>query len=104
VAEVKLAVTARTEFGKGAARRTRRAGLIPAVIYGHGAAPVHVSLPTHETFMALKHANALFSLELDRARGLDPAGRRRGRAGRGRGRGRGGCRRSRTGRIGRGGL
>jgi large subunit ribosomal protein L25 len=65
VAEVKLAVTARTEFGKGAARRTRRAGLIPAVIYGHGAAPVHVSLPTHETFMALKHANALFSLELE---------------------------------------
>ena len=67
MAEVKLAVTARTEFGKGAARRTRRAGLIPAVIYGHGTAPVHVSLPTHETFMALKHANALFSLDVDGA-------------------------------------
>lgn len=67
MAEVKLAVTARTEFGKGAARRTRRAGLIPAVLYGHGTAPVHVALPTHETFMALKHANALFSLEVDGA-------------------------------------
>ena len=65
MSEVKLVVTARTEFGKGAARRTRRAGLIPAVLYGHGTDPVHVALPTHETFMALKHANALFSLDLD---------------------------------------
>jgi large subunit ribosomal protein L25 len=68
VSEVKLVVTARTEFGKGAARRTRRAGLIPAVLYGHGTAPLHVALPTHETFMALKHAaNALFSLQVDGA-------------------------------------
>ena len=65
MSEVKLAVTARTEFGKGAARRSRRAGLIPAVLYGHGTAPVHLALPTHETFMALKQANALFSLEVD---------------------------------------
>jgi large subunit ribosomal protein L25 len=65
VSETKLVATARTDFGKGAARRTRRAGLIPAVIYGHGTAPVHVSLPGHQTFLALKHSNALFEIELD---------------------------------------
>ena len=61
----KLVATTRTEFGKGAARRTRRAGLVPAVLYGHGAAPVHVALPGHATFMALKVTNALLEIELD---------------------------------------
>jgi large subunit ribosomal protein L25 len=65
VSETKLVATARTDFGKGAARRTRRAGMIPAVLYGHGTAPVHVSLPGHQTFLALKHSNALFEIELD---------------------------------------
>jgi large subunit ribosomal protein L25 len=65
VSEVKLVATTRTDFGKGAARRTRRAGLIPAVLYGHGSDPLHVSLPGHETFLALKHANALFAIEID---------------------------------------
>jgi large subunit ribosomal protein L25 len=65
VSEVKLVATARTEFGKGAARRLRRAHQIPAVLYGHGSDPVHVSLPGHETMLAVKHANALFSIELD---------------------------------------
>ncbi|MFV0254210.1 MAG: 50S ribosomal protein L25/general stress protein Ctc [Beutenbergiaceae bacterium] len=61
-----LAATVRTEFGKGAARRTRRAGLIPAVLYGHGTDPVHLALPGHETFLALKgNANALLSLTFD---------------------------------------
>jgi large subunit ribosomal protein L25 len=61
-----LAASVRTEFGKGAARRTRRAGLIPAVLYGHGADPVHLALPGHETFLALKgNANALLTLEFD---------------------------------------
>jgi large subunit ribosomal protein L25 len=68
VSETKLVATTRTDFGKGAARRTRRAGLIPAVLYGHGTAPVHVSLPGHQTYLALKHAsNPLFAIELDGA-------------------------------------
>lgn len=66
-AEVKITATARTEFGKGAARRTRRAGLVPAVIYGHGQAPRHISLPGHELMKALKQSNVLLSLTLDGA-------------------------------------
>ena len=61
----KLVATARTEFGKGAARRTRRAGLVPAVLYGHGTDPVHVALPGHDTFLALKITNVLLEIELD---------------------------------------
>ena len=62
----KLAAAPRTEFGKGAARRTRRAGLIPAVLYGHGEAPRHLSLPSHETFLVLKEThNALIEITLD---------------------------------------
>ena len=61
-----LAATVRTEFGKGAARRSRRAGLIPAVLYGHGTDPVHLALPSHDTFLALKgNANALLTLEFE---------------------------------------
>ncbi len=65
MSEVKLVATTRTEFGKGAARRLRRANQIPAVIYGHGTEPLHVALPGHETMLAVKQANALFSIELD---------------------------------------
>ena len=65
VTELKLAATTRTEFGKGAARRIRRAHQIPAVLYGHGAAPVHITLPGHDTMMALKHTNALLTIALD---------------------------------------
>lgn len=64
MSEVKLAATARTEFGKGAARRIRRAAQIPAVLYGHGAAPLHITLPGHETMLALKRSNVLFTIEL----------------------------------------
>ena len=65
MAETKLVATARTEFGKGAARRLRRADLIPALLYGHGTDPVHVALPGHEVMLAVKHSNALFDIEID---------------------------------------
>ncbi|MGZ4474713.1 MAG: 50S ribosomal protein L25/general stress protein Ctc [Nocardioides sp.] len=63
----KITAELRTEFGKGFARRTRAAGRIPAVIYGHGNDPIHVSLPGHETMMALRHhgLNALLELSID---------------------------------------
>lgn len=70
MAEVRIAVESRTEFGKGAARRVRRAGKVPAVVYGHGADPLHVSLPGHEAMLALKNPNVLISLELDGKRQL----------------------------------
>ncbi|HET6151734.1 MAG TPA: 50S ribosomal protein L25/general stress protein Ctc [Marmoricola sp.] len=58
---------ARTEFGKGAARRIRRDNKVPAVIYGHGSTPIHVTLPGHDTLMALKHggANAVLNIDID---------------------------------------
>ena len=63
----KITAEKRTEFGKGAARRIRRDHKIPAVVYGHGNDPVHVTLPGHDTMMALKHggANALLELDID---------------------------------------
>ena len=60
-----LTVELRTEFGKGAARRVRRAGKVPAVLYGHGTQPVHITMPGHDAMMALKHANALLALDID---------------------------------------
>ena len=67
MSEVRLSAESRTEFGKGGARRTRRAGKIPAVIYGHGADPRHVSLPAREFTNAIKHggANVLLTLDLE---------------------------------------
>jgi large subunit ribosomal protein L25 len=58
---------ARNEFGKGAARRIRRADKVPAVIYGHGNDPIHVTLPGHDTMLAIKHggANAVLNIEID---------------------------------------
>jgi large subunit ribosomal protein L25 len=61
----KLVATARTKFGKGAARSIRREHNIPAVMYGHGTEPVHISLPGHETMMALKVSNVLLTIEID---------------------------------------
>jgi len=63
VPEVRIKAELRTEFGKGAARRTRRAGRVPAVIYGHGSEARHLSLPEHELMLALKTPNALLRLE-----------------------------------------
>jgi large subunit ribosomal protein L25 len=65
MATEKITAETRTEFGKGAARRIRRADKIPAVIYGHGNDPVHLTLPGHETMMALKHGGTNALLELD---------------------------------------
>ncbi|WP_277209464.1 50S ribosomal protein L25/general stress protein Ctc [Isoptericola croceus] len=65
MSEIKLAAESRTEFGKGAARRARRAGKIPAVLYGHGADPLHINLPGHETMLAVRHTNALIGLGVD---------------------------------------
>ncbi|WP_422935994.1 50S ribosomal protein L25/general stress protein Ctc [Sinomonas sp. P47F7] len=61
----KFAAEKRTEFGKGYARRTRAAGKIPAVIYGHGAEPLHVSLPGRETTLAVRVANALLTIDIE---------------------------------------
>ena len=65
MAEISINGTARTEFGKGASRRDRRAGLIPAVIYGHGEAPRHVALPARELGAALKASNVLLDIVVD---------------------------------------
>jgi large subunit ribosomal protein L25 len=65
VAEVKIQAESRTEFGKGAARRIRRDNKVPAVLYGHGTDPVHITLPGHETMLALKQTNALLTIVLD---------------------------------------
>ncbi|SMO54933.1 50S ribosomal protein L25/general stress protein Ctc [Propioniciclava tarda] len=62
--EIKLVAESRDEFGKGASRRIRRAGKVPAVLYGHGTDPVHITLPAHETLLALRTANALLALDL----------------------------------------
>jgi large subunit ribosomal protein L25 len=67
MATEKISAETRTEFGKGAARRIRRDDKIPAVVYGHGNETVHVTLPGHDTMMALKHggSNALLELQIE---------------------------------------
>ena len=65
--DLKITAETRNEFGKGAARRIRRADKVPAVIYGHGNDPQHITLPGHDTMMALKHggSNALLYIDLE---------------------------------------
>jgi large subunit ribosomal protein L25 len=65
MAEISINGVTRTEFGKGAARRARRDGLVPAVIYGHGAKPAHISLPARELGVALKTSNVLLDIIVD---------------------------------------
>jgi large subunit ribosomal protein L25 len=65
VAEISIKGARRTEFGKGASRRSRRDGFIPAVIYGHGEKPQHVALPSRELGIALKTSNVLIDVVLD---------------------------------------
>jgi large subunit ribosomal protein L25 len=63
VSEVRIAAVPRSEFGKGAARQVRREGRVPAVLYGHGTDPRHVSLPGHDVLLALRTPNVLIRLE-----------------------------------------
>ncbi|PSM44102.1 50S ribosomal protein L25 [Streptomyces dioscori] len=65
MSEVKIAAETRTEFGKGAARRIRRESKVPAVVYGHGGDPVHITLPGHELQLALRTANVLLTLDIE---------------------------------------
>jgi large subunit ribosomal protein L25 len=73
VPEVRIAAETRTEFGKGGARRTRRAGKLPAVLYGHGADPRHISVPTRDFEHALRAEGANVLLDLQLADGSELA-------------------------------
>ena len=61
----KIVADLRVKFGKGAARKLRVLGKIPAVMYGHGTAPVHVALPGHQIGLLLRRANAVLELDID---------------------------------------
>ncbi|MEC5150661.1 50S ribosomal protein L25/general stress protein Ctc [Cryobacterium sp. GrIS_2_6] len=65
VIDNKIDADLRTKFGKGAARKLRVLGKIPAVIYGHGTDPVHVALPSHQIGLILRRANAVLELEVN---------------------------------------
>ena len=64
MSEVKITAEPRTQFGKGGARRTRRAGMVPAVVYGHGEAPMHIALPARELAAALRHGGMTQVLDI----------------------------------------
>ncbi|PPF60696.1 50S ribosomal protein L25/general stress protein Ctc [Clavibacter californiensis] len=59
-----LSAELRTQFGKGAARKIRAVGKIPAVIYGHGTDPQHVTLPGHELMLIIRKANQIITLDI----------------------------------------
>ncbi|MFE7412162.1 50S ribosomal protein L25/general stress protein Ctc [Streptomyces laurentii] len=65
MSDVKISASIRTEFGKGAARKIRRADQVPAVLYGHKTEPVHITLPAHELTMALRTPNVLLTLDIE---------------------------------------
>ncbi len=66
-----LVAQVRNEFGKGAARRARRAHLVPAVLYGHGTTPVHLDVPEHDLFLIVRSTkNALVELSIGARRQL----------------------------------
>lgn len=66
MSEVKISADLRTEFGKGGARRTRRAGKVPAVLYGHGEKPRHIALPARDFAAAMRHGGMTqtFTIEI----------------------------------------
>lgn len=63
--ENKVSAEVRTSFGKGAARKIRATGKIPAVLYGHGTDPVHITLPGHQTALILRKANSVLELDIE---------------------------------------
>jgi large subunit ribosomal protein L25 len=63
--ENSVAAELRTSFGKGAARKLRATGKIPAVLYGHGTEPIHVALPGHQVALILRKANAVLDLDIE---------------------------------------
>lgn len=64
--EIRIETAARADFGKGAARRARREGQVPAVLYGHGIDPVHLNLHRHQLTMALRQGlNTLLTIDVD---------------------------------------
>jgi len=65
MSENKLVAELRTSFGKGAARKDRAKGRTPAVIYGHGSEPRHITLPAHEIALVLRHKNAIIDLDIN---------------------------------------
>jgi large subunit ribosomal protein L25 len=65
VSQIAITATERSDFGKGAARRLRREGLVPAVIYGHGTQLQHVSLPNHDLDLALRKSYVVLSVTLN---------------------------------------
>ena len=65
MSDYRLEAEPRSQFGKGAARKIRRDHKVPAVMYGHGSAPIHITLPAHDAMMALKHANVLLTIVLE---------------------------------------
>ncbi len=64
-----IAITAgpRSEFGKGAARKLRRAGQVPAVVYGSGSELIHITLPAHALGLALRTSRVVFSIDFEGA-------------------------------------
>ena len=65
MSEVRISAEPRTEFGKGGARRTRRAGKVPAVLYGHGEKPKHISLPARDFAAALRHGGTMQVFDIE---------------------------------------
>lgn len=65
MSNVSIAGESRADFGKGAARKLRRSGMIPAVIYGHGQDVEHVALPSHELTMALRKVGLILEVTVD---------------------------------------
>lgn len=61
----KLTAQSRNDFGKGAARRLRRDGKVPAVVYGHGSKPIHVALDAHELTLTLRKKPASIEVSID---------------------------------------